>query len=92
MTPTGSWPMVRPLATGYSPLRMWTSVPQIVVVVIAHQRVERADVGDRLLVEHDAAGLDEDGGLHLGHVTISCCCECLREGRFRSSAAIASGD
>ena len=34
MTPTGSWPMVRPWATGYSPLRMCTSVPQIVVVVI----------------------------------------------------------
>src|SRR3954454_17506059 len=33
ITPTGSWPTVRPLATGYSPLRMWTSVPQIVVVV-----------------------------------------------------------
>ena len=25
--------MVSPRATGYSPLRMWTSVPQIVVVV-----------------------------------------------------------
>src|SRR5579872_310786 len=34
MTPTGSWPIVSPLATGYSPFRMWTSVPQIVVVVI----------------------------------------------------------
>src|SRR3546814_5757148 len=34
MTPTGSWPMVRPGATGYSPLRMCTSVPQIVVVVM----------------------------------------------------------
>src|SRR5215218_577473 len=33
MTPTGSWPMMRPGATGYSPLRMWTSVPQIVVIV-----------------------------------------------------------
>lgn len=33
MIPTGSWPTVRPRATGYSPLRMWTSVPQIVVVV-----------------------------------------------------------
>src|SRR3954451_20733244 len=33
ITPTGSWPTVRPLATGYSPLRMWTSVAQIVVVV-----------------------------------------------------------
>ena len=26
----------------------------------ADQRIERADVRDRLLVEHDAAGLDED--------------------------------
>ncbi|MDT4880811.1 hypothetical protein FQZ97_1165970 [compost metagenome] len=34
MMPTGSWPMVRPAATGYSPLRMCTSVPQMVVVVI----------------------------------------------------------
>ena len=34
MTPTGSWPMVRPRATGYSPFRMWMSVPQIVVVVM----------------------------------------------------------
>ena len=33
MTPTGSWPMVRPGATGYSPFRIWMSVPQIVVVV-----------------------------------------------------------
>src|SRR5690606_21322804 len=33
MTPTGSWPMVKPRATGYSPLRMCTSVPQMVVVV-----------------------------------------------------------
>ena len=33
MTPTGSWPMTSPGRTGYSPLRMWTSVPQIVVVV-----------------------------------------------------------
>ena len=29
ITPTGSWPMVRPGATGYSPFRMWTSVPQM---------------------------------------------------------------
>jgi hypothetical protein len=34
ITPTGSCPMVRPLATGYSPFRMWMSVPQIVAVVI----------------------------------------------------------
>src|SRR4029079_18678858 len=33
MTPTGSWPTVRPSFTGYSPFRMWTSVPQIVVSV-----------------------------------------------------------
>ena len=33
MTPTGSWPTMRPLATGYSPRQMWESVPQIVVVV-----------------------------------------------------------
>src|SRR6476659_3553076 len=33
MTPTGSWPMISPGRTGYSPLRMWMSVPQIVVVV-----------------------------------------------------------
>src|SRR5262249_48174562 len=30
---TGSWPTIRPGSTGYSPLRMWTSVPQIVVSV-----------------------------------------------------------
>src|SRR6185295_6389682 len=34
MTPTGSWPTVSPRATGYSPLRMCTSVPQIVVRVM----------------------------------------------------------
>src|SRR5690625_5836791 len=34
MMPTGSWPTVRPGATGYSPFKIWTSVPQIVVVVI----------------------------------------------------------
>ena len=33
MTPTGSWPTIRPGATGYSPRRMCTSVPQIVVIV-----------------------------------------------------------
>ena len=33
ITPTGSWPIVRPRRTGYSPFRMCTSVPQIVVVV-----------------------------------------------------------
>src|SRR5687767_11746715 len=33
MTPTGSCPTMRPGATGYSPRRMWTSVPQIVVIV-----------------------------------------------------------
>ena len=34
MTPTGSWPTMRPFATGYSPRQMCESVPQIVVVVI----------------------------------------------------------
>ena len=33
MTPTGSWPTMRPFATGYSPRQMCESVPQIVVVV-----------------------------------------------------------
>src|SRR5687767_13541257 len=33
MTPTGSCPMTRPGATGYSPRTMWRSVPQIVVSV-----------------------------------------------------------
>jgi hypothetical protein len=33
-----------------------------------HQRVQRADVGDQLLVECDAARLDEDGGSHPGHL------------------------
>src|SRR5215207_10339477 len=33
MTPTGSWPTMRPGATGYSPRRMCTSVPQMVVIV-----------------------------------------------------------
>src|SRR6185295_7304249 len=41
MTPTGSWPTVSPRATGYSPFRMCTSVPQIVVVVMRR----RASVG-----------------------------------------------
>ena len=32
------------------------------------QRVRRADIRDRFLVEHDTAGLDKDGGFHLsGH-------------------------
>src|SRR4029079_5877725 len=34
MRPTGSWPRINPGFTGYSPRTMWTSVPQIVVVVI----------------------------------------------------------
>ena len=34
MIPTGSWPMVSPRATGYSPFRICTSVPQMVVVVM----------------------------------------------------------
>src|SRR4051812_42423342 len=34
MTPTGSWPRTRPGLTGYSPRTMWTSVPQMVVVVM----------------------------------------------------------
>src|SRR5690606_25120490 len=34
ITPTGSWPTVSPGATGYSPLRICTSVPQMVVVVM----------------------------------------------------------
>jgi hypothetical protein len=34
ITPTGSWPTVRPRATGYSPFRICTSVPQMVVVVM----------------------------------------------------------
>jgi DNA-binding GntR family transcriptional regulator len=33
----------------------------------ADQRVERADVGNRLLVEHDATGFDEDRSFHLRH-------------------------
>ena len=31
------------------------------------QRIERAHVRNGLLVQHDASGLDEDGGFHLGH-------------------------
>ena len=34
MTPTGSWPRMRPDRTGYSPFTMCTSVPQIVVAVM----------------------------------------------------------
>ena len=34
MTPDGSWPTIRPGATGYSPRQMCESVPQMVVVVI----------------------------------------------------------
>src|SRR5262245_23817495 len=34
ITPTGSWPRIRPGRTGYSPLTMCTSVPQIVVAVM----------------------------------------------------------
>jgi hypothetical protein len=33
----------------------------------AHQRIERADLGDWLVIEHDAARLDENGGFHLFH-------------------------
>src|SRR5438034_9057725 len=33
MVPTGSWPMINPGFTAYSPLRMCRSVPQIVVSV-----------------------------------------------------------
>ena len=33
MTPTGSCPRTSPGRTGYSPFTMWTSVPQIVVMV-----------------------------------------------------------
>ena len=31
------------------------------------QRVERPDFRDRLLVQHDPAGLDKNRGFHLGH-------------------------
>src|SRR3954471_773787 len=34
MTPTGSWPSTSPVRAGYSPFTMWTSVPQMVVVVM----------------------------------------------------------
>src|SRR5687768_2105824 len=34
ITPTGSWPRISPGRTGYSPLTIWTSVPQMVVAVI----------------------------------------------------------
>src|SRR3984893_6847151 len=60
-TPTGSWPTVRPLATGYSPLRIWTSVPQIVVVAVL------INASRGLLVENDAARLDENCGFHFRH-------------------------
>tara|TARA_R110002020_G_scaffold178985_3_gene372064 strand:+ start:118 stop:264 length:147 start_codon:yes stop_codon:yes gene_type:complete len=34
----------------------------------AHERFERADIGDRLFIQRDAAGLHENGHLHLpGH-------------------------
>ena len=46
---------------------MWTSVPQIVVVVMRISASSGPDIGDRLVVEHDPAGLDEDGGFHHGH-------------------------
>jgi hypothetical protein len=58
MTPTGSWPIVSPGLTGYSPLRMWTSV----------QRIERSHIGDRLFLKNDAAGFDENRCFHFrGH-------------------------
>ena len=43
----------------------------------AHQRVERTDVRDRLLVEHDASRLDEDGGFHHGHGVGPCSFDAL---------------
>ena len=64
MTPTGSWPMTRPWRTGYSPLTMWTSVPQMVVVVTPDDRLAGTSVGPRDLLEADVARAVEHGGAH----------------------------
>ena len=66
ITPTGSWPMVRPCATGYSPLRICTSVPQMVVVV-TRSRASPAHFRDRLFLQGDLAGTEKDGGSHVCH-------------------------
>ena len=64
MTPTGSWPMTRPGRTGYSPLTMWRSVPQIVVVVTRMTASPDAGVRPRDLLDADVARAVEDGRAH----------------------------
>ena len=63
ITPTGSWPTMRPGATGYSPRKICTSVPQIVVSVTSRWR-RWGRTRERALIEDDATRALEDRGPH----------------------------
>ena len=67
ITPTGSCPMVRPRAHRIFALQDMDVGAADRRRGDPHQRVERADVGDRLVVQHDPPRLDEDRRFHLGH-------------------------
>jgi hypothetical protein len=66
MTPTGSCPTVKPFATGYSPFRICTSVPQIVVVVTRSSASSGTHLGDRFLIQYNTSRLDKDRRFHPG--------------------------
>ena len=65
MTPTGSWPTIRPGSTGYSPRRMCTSVPQIVVIVTRTIASVGPHSGIGMLLQHDPVGPLEHRRPHL---------------------------
>ena len=64
MTPTGSWPRIRPGRTGYSPLTMWTSVPQIVVRVTRIRASPGPGRGRSTSSTWNSCGRVEDVGPH----------------------------
>ena len=67
MTPTGSWPRIRPGLTGYSPRTMWTSVPQIVVAVIRMTASPAPGVGFADLFDGDLVLALENNCFHRFH-------------------------
>ena len=64
MTPTGSWPRISPGRTGYSPLTMWTSVPQIVVSVTRIRASPGPGRGRSTSSTWNSCGRVEDVGPH----------------------------
>ena len=67
MTPTGSWPRISPGRTGYSPLTMWTSVPQIVVAVMRMTASPAFGRGLWHLLDADVVDAVEDHRFHRVH-------------------------